>query len=518
MRTLRHGSWGLGLGSALLLVVGCGGRAASDRVLDETATEGIAGKPGTQNPTRPDDGIDTPEPSEDGRDEPEPRPDELAAEIERIAGTSFALSQQPSQDLVDGHVCKGGSSREDLRFVGDVTYHLRKDDGGGLELVSSIPQPWLRVDTSKLTRTGSGWVVVTPPPTGGCLAYEFEEEEAVALPQPDSMELVFSGSDPDGKPSSIEIRAHFGASRYLDAAHLSAYGKRDHEPPTLRALPAYDVVPKLDQDPFPLTVSNIPSEPATFVPTYWFPWDLPRSFVFSEAIKPGWSVAIEDAAGTLVQLAESNGSEFEIGFDVARYYSEGYRWVVQGEDLAGNALEVAQPYPARELPLVDGTFESTTPLASHNYFAFIAHGGFKEAVTCDEQAYLELPCVGSSAPQHPETTALAGNSSLWFAGTVFLRIARQPDATVVTFDALAATGPVASLRVAVMSLDVGTSVGPAYLDVDGEALEPGAEEVRPVRTFTLPVASGTGDVLVGIQAPGVWYAEEALGIDSLRTE
>jgi hypothetical protein len=498
-------AWGLLTG-----LTGCGGSTEGSPAAgpDLQGTGGSTAVP-AKKPTRPPrPQAPEVEPEMDAAPEPIPTEEELAAEVERIAGTSFSVDSEESSSPY----CQGGYSYEVPPFIGPATFHFRRSEAGTLELVSSLDGPWLKVDSAALIRVAGGWRVEPPLPTGACIGYAFEEENAIALPTPTLTELAFRGADAMDQPTSLEVRSHFDATDGHESRVVVASGIRDTRAPQLRPLPSYLVLNSWGEGKA-LTVANADSYDRSFLDDYFFDWDLPRSFVFTEAMAPGWTASLRDPQGNVVELARSRtDGSFEIGFDVAAYYPAGYHWLLSGTDLAGNPIESGGEYPSGALERCSGDFETPAEIAIYSSSYYETGGTSGPLPACETSPDVGDTCSGHSPPGLPDLEALEGSSSLWLHDQVFLRIARKAGATQLRFQARAASGAIESLPVGVMPLDAGSTL---RLKMQRVAT---ASPEDPVRIFSLPIPAGTGDLLVAIGSAGGYHDIDGIWVDSVRTE
>jgi hypothetical protein len=313
------------------------------------------------------------------------------------------------------------------------------------------------------------------------MVYKFEDGYRPEWSTPTRLVLDFSANDDEGKFTSMSLRARFGRKT------LTATGIPDVVAPRIVPLDrwAYEPSDKLYYS------EDLPS------------WSLPRHFGFSEALRPGWSIALENDAGDHFEVAASNERDLATGFDVVQFFPPGFHWVVTGRDFAGNALEASQPYPST-LPDVDsGTFEVGDSWLS-----------------CDSPDLQFLDsCVATVPPDNDDVPALSGERSLLIGqGGVTLRIARMNGASKLLFQArlLRYSDPPAPIVYAyIQALDAGSSARKSsqvtLWSVDPE-LSSATSSVSLAREVSLDLPAGTGDVLLELDSyPSLW-------IDSVRTE
>lgn len=503
------GSMAVVLGVGGLVAIGCGDG-------DESRAEPVADGGEPSKPDQTDGGKDSnPNEAESGgggaggeggeptKTSPLPSPEEIAAEIESIAGTSFVVHNS-SSDVGD---CGSYDEGEVPAFMA-ATLSFVKNEDGELELFSSVAEPWLRVERSVLSRTAEGWVAAEPVPLGGCMAHVFEEEVADVWLTPDTLRLNFSGADSLEQPTMVTVNAHFPetSSEYYsrDAVVLVEKGQRDAVVPRLWHAPEYE---HWDLD------SGGKSE--DWVPVLEEPFT-PRVFQFTELLEPGWKVEIEDPSGERWPLAEDPESdEPTTAITLDRYFPVGSRFIVDGRDLAGNALTAASIYTA-ELSTLDGAFEADGQVWTlPTWYAY-------ELQELTDSCELSSPptCRATALPGHPSVAAIEGTSSaLLSASRTLMRVARADAASLLRFRvrALAEQLKWQSLTVELSSLDTGASLERSTHTFDNwladtTIVEDSPEKVSELREIEVPLPAGDGDVLVVLDSPN------PLWLDALRTE
>lgn len=402
---------------------------------------------------------------------------QLEEEIACLDGASYVVKPPPG-----GSDC-GGLPQDTAPFVDHLSLHFEQGAPGELWLVTSTFGPWLEVRRSRVVRTARGWNVVEPPASGGCFAYHFEEEVAPYWSKPARLDLELSQDD--CQPSSLTAHFGFDATETFGAETITVEAVPDTEPPRLIEVPY--VFDGVDRTYYP-------------APGGVWSWVTPRSFSFSEELRPGWLVSVVDPRGKVWPVAEQSTGRF--GIDVDGYFPEGSRWLISGEDLAGNAFAKEVAYPVRELPLSDGQFET--------------EGGV--ARFCDETSPGDVS-IETSTGTASQVPALTGNTSLRIEScTAVLRLPRAADAQELRFSArlLGFSDELAPLTVSLKPLRIGEVVtGTRTVLEDFEldsALSGPYESVSQPRELALPLPPGTGDVLVSFEASeGAW-------IDSVRIE
>jgi hypothetical protein len=432
---------------------------------------------------------------------PLPSPEEIAAEIESIAGTSFVVV---SDDESGRWGCK--DHRAGVPAFMEATLSFTKNEDGALELISSVPDPWLRVSRSVLHRSADGWVAADAVPLGGCMAYVFEEEVADVWATPDALHLYFSGADSRGQPTSITVNAHFpetGSGYYSrDALVLVGKGKRDTTAPRLWHAPEYE---HWDLD--------FGGKSKDWMPVVEEPFTA-RVFQFSELLGPGWTVAIEDPSGKRWPIAEGSPSAETTAITLDRYFPPGSRWVVDGRDLAGNVLVAEGGVPSAELSQLDGAFEADAQV--WEFESWYAYDRL-DLTTCD---FGVRTCRATSLPGHSGVPAIEGTSSALLRTTrTLMRVGRADAATHLRFRVRAIAEHLAwqSLTVELMSLDTGASLDRTTHTFenwlpDAAIVEDSAEKVSELRDIEVPLPAGEGDILVVLDSPN------PLWLDALGTE
>jgi hypothetical protein len=435
-----------------------------------------------------------------------PTPEELADEIERIAGTSFVVRAGDSSDTSD---CRSFHVGEVPAFV-SATLSFVKDEAGDLELIASVSKPWLRVTRSTLARRAAGWVAREPVALGGCLAHVFEEEEADTWATPDELLMTFSGADPSGQPTTVDVNAHFPATSSdhysRDAVDLVGQGERDREAPRL--------VRAGDYEHIPLDGGGLSRG---WFPRLREPYDA-QTYRFTELLAPGWSVSLEDPTGKRWTIADSGSlTDFTAEIAVDRYFPEGSRWVLEGRDLAGNELRDTG-YVVDDLALTDGEFESDTMVAIRDFSSAVGAVTLSLTEACQDDPRV---CRASELPDHPGVLPIAGTTSaLLDTWRVFLRISRLPDATELRLAARAVSDHLnwQTLGVRIVSLDVGAPFEQVTQTFDGWQpdasfdSDTNAEKVSELRDIVVPLPPGEGDVLVVLET------QYPLWLDAVRTQ
>jgi hypothetical protein len=413
--------------------------------------------------------------------QPIPTGAELEAEIERIAGSSFNVS-----DREVGEYCGGMYWQWMTPFV-DATLSFRHDDAGGLELVASTPNPWLRIETSKLTRGRDGWTVDQPPPLGGCMGLHFEEELNPYWAVPERVTLRFNAD-----ASRLSLVAHFAPPlderEEVEASDVAVSGGRDEVAPRL-----------LEATPYGDTGYDSYEEEEKL------PWHLPRRFEFSEAMKPGWSASLEDDAGNRWLVAESlPGDALVTGFELDRYFPDGFHWLVEGQDLAGNAISTTD--------FVGASFQAqAADFEGELHLTWRCHDPHESYGPCEDE-----PDTCAVETLHP----IAGARSIAVVQEceLLLRVPRAQDATTLRFQArvkldeeFGQHGVAVNLR----TLDVGSQPKVEDHDLDDWTAAPEPLDgviVSQIEEIALPLPAGSDDVLVAINPLSrVW-------LDSMRTE
>ncbi len=451
----------------------------------------------------------------------EPTPVEVADEIERIVGTSFVVRAGDALEHgAYGVDCSNQDALEVSAFI-NATLSFVEGESGGLDVLVSTPLPWLRIERSSLSRTAEGWVVDEPVALGGCMVHAFEEELEEYWAIPDELLLRFDGADTEAPPTEVSVHAHWERVQLehpdaqRDPQTVLGEGQRDDEPPRLWQAPKFG------------HLWDDGGASSLYWPMAHVPYEMPVRFDFSEPLRPGWSVAIEDEQGERWLLAEDDsGADFTTAIEVARYFPRGYRWIVEGEDLAGNPLSVEGDYPGGSLSPVDGDFEAATSLAM---LTRTWSGDHYTPLVLDEDCEGAGACISATFPGQPGLTAIAGETSLaspaeaQSSRTLFLVVARAQGATTLRFQARLVGESVDSdvLSISTATLVVGEIVESETLEVaDWQvdvALSPDASEdsepqVSELREVTVPLAAGDGELLVRVTAgSGLW-------LDSLRTE
>ncbi len=398
------------------------------------------------------------------------------ADVVRIAGTSFTTPAEPG-----GPTCDDGTGGPPPPQLDYLQLAFVANAAGGIDVIASTRGPWLNIQRSQLLRTRSGYVVEPPPPTAGCMVYYFEDSYRPAWPTPKRLALRFAGKDEHSQVTSMSVSADFDSED--GAQTLTTAGARDVNAPSIAESEpwVYDSMDKsyyLEDD----------------VPT----WRLPRHFDFTEALLPGWSVALENDAGDHFEVARSNGVALAPGFDVVQFFPPGFHWVITGRDFAGNVLEASSTYRS-ELPAVDsGSFETDDRWRA-----------------CDPAIDQELEsCVGAAVPGHADLPALAGTRSLFIgSGRVTLRIARTSGATKLLFIGRL-TGST-WLRSDIQALDAGSSARTSRL-IESWPLDAASTSGQPPLSLpqevSIKLPPGSEDVLLSLAAGS------AIWLDAVHTE
>jgi len=408
-------------------------------------------------------------------------PRQVAAEIERIVGSSFTTPF--ARDACE----KDLDSNEATPFIDALTLTFEKGVGGELVVVSSLPAAArLRVARSVAVPEGSSFRVRMPFATAGCFVYYFEEENKLVWAEPRDVHLEFEGALGNRPPRQVTLTAEYGPGDggAGPASTASAVATPDERAPRLRDL------------------SSLERHGASDLYVYWEQpgWQLPRHFEFDELLAPGWSVKLADDEGHSFDVAEwAPDRGDDVGVDVNRFFPAGFHWVIDAHDLAGNRAEGALEYAVPPVEPLDGSFESELGYTPR----------------WDDGEILTRPWGA------PNVRAIAGEHSFYSDSGILTpkRVVRASGAKTLRLSARLlqpSAWPGASLQVRVRPLEAGAGATWQVTEVAGWEQDAAASTtglwVSAVRDISVPLPSGDADTLIEIGS------EAHLWLDSLRTE